>query len=159
MISEGEGGDLERKQRLSRKWEKKRLVVLKILREVWLCEDRKISIFILPHVSYRIYLQEQFNKTKRQKTMHWTVTLSEEVISRHWVHIKRSLIFGSFQNHLSWAKYAHGHFGQDQISRTFWRGSKVCLMHQTSDEPNILWTFWTGPTVMQRRKVRGGGQI
>ena len=28
--------------------------------------------------------------------------------------------------YLAWIKYAHGCFGQDQMSRTFWRGPNVC---------------------------------
>ena len=35
---------------------------------------------------------------------------------RHLAHAKRSLIFAPVQNHLAWAKYAHGRFGQDQMS-------------------------------------------
>lgn len=40
------------------------------------------------------------------------------------VHAKRFLIFGPAQNHLAWMKYAHTHFGQDQMSANHSDGEK-----------------------------------
>ena len=69
--------------------------------------------------------------------------IREDISSiRHLIHTKSSLIF--VQNHLAGTKYAHGYCGQNQSSRTFWRG------------PKCLWTFWTGPDVCSPWGPPGG---